>query len=238
VFAGNSAATDGGGLYAVGAAVVGEGGLLRGNTAGDDGGGLTALTGVLLTNTQIISNSALGDGGGLQLEGGVGRFVNLVVARNTAGGAGAGLALTTTSEVVLLHVTIADAAANPGAAIAVQAGSVTLTNTLLAGHAIGIDLLGGAAVEDYTLYAATPITATGGVVLGAHSHSGNANFENAAADDYHLAAGSAATNAGVDAGIAFDFDGQARPFNGAFDIGADERYGPAEIYVYLPLVMR
>ncbi len=237
VFAENTAVTDGGGLYAIGGAVVGEGGLLRGNTAGDDGGGLTAGAGALLTNTQIISNSAVADGGGLHLEGGGGRLVNLVVARNTAGGSGAGLALAA-AQVVVIHLTVVDPAGNPGAAIAVQAGSVVLTNTVLAGHAIGLDLLGGAASEDYTLYAGLTITATAGVVHGAHSRTGSAQFVNAAADDYHLGFGSAATNAGVDAGLTFDYDGQARPYDGAFDIGADERYGPAGVLVFLPLVTR
>jgi len=39
--------------------------------------------------------------------------------------------------------------------------------------------------------------------------------------DYHIEAGSSALNAGSDAGVVDDFDGEPRP-SGGFDIGADE----------------
>lgn len=52
---------------------------------------------------------------------------------------------------------------------------------------------------------------------------------------YHLLAGSAAIDAGVDAGVIVDIDGQPRPDGAGFDIGADELY----IYkVYLPGIFR
>ena len=57
---------------------------------------------------------------------------------------------------------------------------------------------------------------------------GNPAFVNAGAAgavDYHLAAASAAIDAGVDSGVSTDLDGEARPRWGAFDIGADEYYG-------------
>jgi hypothetical protein len=41
---------------------------------------------------------------------------------------------------------------------------------------------------------------------------------------YHLQAGSAAIDAGVDAGVTLDIDGQVRPWGAGYDIGADE-YG-------------
>jgi hypothetical protein len=40
--------------------------------------------------------------------------------------------------------------------------------------------------------------------------------------DYHIQAGSPAKDIGIDAGIADDFDGEPRPNNDFFDIGADE----------------
>jgi len=49
----------------------------------------------------------------------------------------------------------------------------------------------------------------------------------------HLLSGSAAIDAGVDAGIYIDIDGQKRPFGLAPDIGADE-YSP----LFLPLILR
>jgi hypothetical protein len=43
--------------------------------------------------------------------------------------------------------------------------------------------------------------------------------------DYHIQTGSSALDAGSDAGVTDDFDGEPRP-NGLFDIGADEYYAP------------
>jgi len=40
--------------------------------------------------------------------------------------------------------------------------------------------------------------------------------------DYHIQTGSSALNAGVNAGVTTDFDGQFRPSGGGYDIGADE----------------
>ena len=51
---------------------------------------------------------------------------------------------------------------------------------------------------------------------------------------YHLRRGSAAIDAGVDAGVTTDMDGQLRPIGSAPDIGADE----ALLYKFLPVVMR
>jgi hypothetical protein len=52
---------------------------------------------------------------------------------------------------------------------------------------------------------------------------------------YHLRAGSDAIDAGVDAGVTTDIDGDPRPYHNGFDIGADE-FTTSKIY--LPLVVR
>ena len=64
---------------------------------------------------------------------------------------------------------------------------------------------------------------------------GNPDFWNPGQRAYHILEGSAARNAGVDAGLTFDMDGQPRPNEAGYDIGADE-YWPFAC-VYLPLIV-
>jgi hypothetical protein len=58
--------------------------------------------------------------------------------------------------------------------------------------------------------------------------------------DYHIATGSPATNAGAESRSGVnapgdDIDGQTRPSDGGFDIGADELYGAVAAYPYTPV---
>ena len=62
-------------------------------------------------------------------------------------------------------------------------------------------------------------------------------FVNPAADNYHILFGSAAFNAGANVGVTRDFDGDARPLSGGFDIGYDE-YAGALLRLFLPAIMR
>jgi hypothetical protein len=92
--------------------------------------------------------------------------------------------------------------------------------------------------EDYNLFFGNGTNTLGsGLTSGGHSLAGNPKFVNPAAGDYHLSAGSAAINAGVDAGVYTDYDGQPRPLGGGFDIGFDE-YINLPNRLYLPAVLR
>jgi hypothetical protein len=53
--------------------------------------------------------------------------------------------------------------------------------------------------------------------------------------NYHIFENSAVKDAGVDAGVSIDIDGQARPYDSGYDIGADEFH--PYFYIYLPLVL-
>lgn len=138
----------------------------------------------------------------------------------------------------LLHTTIARNSGGDGRGVYVTDWSgtystVILTNTILVSHTVGISITGGNTVTvNGILWYGTPITvsqsATATVTVQ-NQHTGDPAF---AADGYHLTAGSAAIDRGVDATVTIDIDGDPRldiP-----DIGADEYV----LYVYLPLVVR
>jgi hypothetical protein len=60
-------------------------------------------------------------------------------------------------------------------------------------------------------------------------------FVDPAGCDYHIGAGSAAIDVGIDAGVTEDIDGDPRPVGVGPDIGADEF---RMRHVYLPLITR
>jgi hypothetical protein len=171
---------------------------------------------------------------GIQLEGALGggpTLVNNVVARSgdkTLAAIGhAGDPLTAT----LLHNTLVGS--GTGSGIYVGTGYVTLflTNTIIASHTWGITNTTPASstvLADHTLFWAN----THDGIRGINPVDGNPVF---AADGYHLGPSSAAIDAGVNAGVATDIDGDPRPNGPGYDIGADE----AQLrHIYLPEVLR
>jgi len=141
----------------------------------------------------------------------------------------------------LAHVTAADnlaptflRAAGP---YAEHALTVTLTNTLIvsATNAFAANQGGGDLFIHHTN------TLTHGVTTLHHTEAGSPSFQaiNPLTGDpkldatYHLQIGSAAIDAGVDAGVTTDIDGDTRPWGAGYDIGADE-YTGATIYTHNP----
>ncbi len=130
----------------------------------------------------------------------------------------------------LLHNTLVGSGSGPGIYVN---GYVTLslTNTIVASHTWGITVTFPASATvsaDHTLFWAN----TGTAITGTNPVFGDPRF---LPDGYHLGPGSAAIDAGVDAGVTTDIDGDPRPIGSGYDIGADEaRF----LYLYLPLVLR
>ena len=232
-FISNTAGTTGGGLYVNNAAAI-TGTQFMSNTAGSQGGGLyVSRGGATITGTQLIRNSA-GRGGGLYFNGynfgvvGL-RLTNVLLAANSAITDGAALYLYSTASqggvATIVHTTIASPTVGTAQAIFVgkpdaYAVGLNLTNTIVASYTTGLSLMSGAVITaDYNLFFNAPTTAP----IGAHSITGaDPLFRNAAGHDYQLTSGSPAIDAGVDASVTTDLNGNARPIGFGFDIGAYE----------------
>jgi predicted outer membrane repeat protein len=239
----NTATGAGGGVFFEGGATRITGSRFEGNLAGQDGGGAyIGLGGALdtLTNppqdiidTQFLDNGAL-RGGGLFIDGfvdamhkGVGFVENALFARNRAI-AGAAIALGDAGNggsYHILHATIDGGVLATGTAISVAGGSASVRNTILANYSIGIQRLAGAVTDDANLFFQTVTPTAGGVASGVVYPQGDPLFADAAQNDYHLGAGSAAIDKALEEPahpVTEDFEGEARPFGPQSDIGFDE----------------
>lgn len=213
-----NAARDGGGVY--GADTL-TGNTISGNTASVNGGGIHGgyTTGTLDSNV-IADNTAI-YGGGMY---GRGTLVNNVFAGNRAGQAGGGLYLIGPSR--LTHNTLAH---NDGSGIHVAAGPASLVNTILVSHSVGLTVTAGqTATLKGTLWGADEWAngadwgGAGTVLSDTRNYWSAPDFLAPQDGDYHLRYTSPAIDAGPDAGVADDMDGDTRPVGSGYDLGADE----------------
>jgi predicted outer membrane repeat protein len=261
-FTGNTANTSPGGALSVGqslylvrsdfnnnTAVSGDGGAafakngatldqvtFSNNQSSANGGALAIITGTLgISRTLFISNFAQ-NGGGLYQYGGGGRIVNSLFTRNQASSTtGMDLFLAPNQADQVLFCTIAGPTLGLGDAVHITGGSVTVQDTIITNHAIGLYRQGGSVVEDYNLLYGNTIPTFGVITSGTHHVNSDPRFEDPATDNYHLNPTSPAIDAGLDTGLTIDIDGQARPQRIGFDIGYDEFFGYS---VFLPYVKR
>ena len=126
-------------------------------------------------------------------------------------------------------------------ALVIDVGStystVALTNTILVSHTVGIDVAAGStATLESTLWHDNT-TPWSGNVIHSNDYTGEALFD---ADGYHLLAGSAAVDRGVNAGVTTDIDGEPLPQGSAPELGADE-IAPTSApggNIYLPSILK
>jgi len=177
------------------------------------------------------------------------RLTNLLLSGNrttsaTAADAVIGVdGLYTSLEVVLAHVTAADNQAptflyaqpdtDPGDMV-----TVTLTNTLVVSFTNGFaaqELGSGEVLIQHTNTLTDNVTTLHQTVGGSPTFTAVNPLTGDPKLDatYHLQVGSAAIDAGVDAGVTTDIDGDTRPWGAGYDIGADE-YTGATIYMRNP----
>jgi uncharacterized repeat protein (TIGR01451 family) len=255
VFESNEAALSGGGLYILDSAMLSGtwvlsntvgflggglikaglegqldviGGVFKGNEA-RHGGGLNIIGNAALSRVWVLNNMANQQGGGLRLDLSDATLANTIVADNQAG-RGGGLSVER-SSVQLLHTTITrNSSSVDGSGVYVTDASgtssiVAITNTILASHTVGLTVATGntATLNGVLWYSNTTNSGGDGNIAITHEYTGGPAF---AADGYHLTAGSAAIDRGVNAGVSDDIDGDPRPLRCGFDIGADEYDAP------------
>jgi len=234
----NTTYFDGGGLYLDSSGATLSGNAVTFNTAWDGGGLYLEESSATLSGNVVTSNTAQYDnGGGLYLEKSDATLTNTVVADNQAHGLGSGLYIEASSP-RLLHATIARNTGGSGVYVTHSGSSystVALTNTILVSHTVGLTVTAGnAATLNATLWHANG-TDYGGSVIHTNDRNGDPAF---APDGYHLMAGSAAMDGGVDTGVRTDVDNEPRPYQTP-DLGADEYWPPGALKrIYLPLIVR
>jgi len=201
--------------------------LINGFVSGDGGGLYAYAATVNLAGNWIYSNTASASGGGVYVWG-VGSteltLTNNVIAANQAGSGGDGLYVggNASAQGYLRHNTIAD---NAEEGLRVGAFTLYMTNTILAGHTVGITTSSGSAdvTADYTLWDGNGTytdNSAGGSITTINDLTGDPRFINSAALDYHIKGDSDAAGAGVWAGVDTDIDGESR--SSRPDVGADQ----------------
>ena len=114
--------------------------------------------------------------------------------------------------------------------------SVTLVNNIIMSYTTGISVSASAlptaslGIDHTLLWGNATNLLTGTNVLAQ-----DPRFIDPAAHNYHLRVDSPAIDAGVEAGVTVDWEGDVRPQGAAPDIGADE---VRKVQVYLPLILR
>ncbi len=220
---GNVANQFGGGLCLQENQAMLDGNMVSGNAAGQYGGGFVLFNATAMFNRNMVITNTADYGGGLYLYESAAMLTNTIVVDNQAHVSCGGLYVWA-SVSRLLHTTLArNNGAGDGVGINLASGSIALTNTILAGHAMGLCAAAGTtATLESTLWANTINLAGQGTVYHDNDHAGDPAFVAPDAGDYHIAETSAAVDQGVNAGVSSDIDGDPRPLRTGFDLGADE----------------
>ena len=246
VITSNTSSNIGGGLYLFTTTPSLLNNTIASNSANLGGGVCVASCSPIFTGNIIADNEA-NLGGGIRLWYSRSPFTNNLIADNRATVSGSGLWIGGSTP-LLLHTTLARNTGGDGSGVLVtDAGSthstVILTNTLLVSHTVGISVdVNSTVTLEGTLWGSgvwangTDWGGDGAIVTGTVNIWGDPAFVNPDGGDHHIGPDSAARNAGVNAGVTTDIDGETRPKESGYDIGADE-FGQ-QWDIYLPVVVK
>jgi hypothetical protein len=249
----SNTATAAGALLLIDSDLLSERNLIAFNSAeGDSGGGVAFILGSKgsFDGDKVIFNQTTRDGGGFLLSGlSVVTCTNVLIADNVALGRGEGIyvgSVNNKESLTLVHTTFANNGDKDGEGIFAEGSAVTvvLTNSIIAGHGVGISATAGSRVQlESTLWGSGAWAngldwgGAGEIITGTPESNiwGDPGFMDPAAGNYHLRRDSIAIDRGIDAGVLHDMDGQTRPLEGGYDLGADE-FPP--YWHYFPMVRR
>jgi len=238
----NNNGSNGGAIYLSAARATIKGNLIYGNQGGH-GGGVGIASGsapAILSGNWIWGNSAE-SGGGVYIWYNPTRLDNNFIVENQATRDGAGIYVYE-AKPVLVHNTLARNIGGDGSGVFVGVSAeVALTNTIIVSHTVGITVVSGStATLEATLWGSgawgngTDWGGGGAIFTGTVDIWGDPVFVDPGGGDYHISPDSAAVNAGVDAGVTTDVDGDPRPVGSGYDIGADEYVA----FLYLPVAVK
>ncbi|MDY7075374.1 MAG: right-handed parallel beta-helix repeat-containing protein [Chloroflexota bacterium] len=228
-FYSNTASVRGGAVYAYQGGGTFNDCRFYSNTATSTGGGVYLNQSNITFNANFITANTSDEGGGVYLDAAGPRFYNTVIADNRAS-VRAGALYASASSPRMWHTTIARNTHTDGTGVYATDWSgtysnVAMTNTILVSQSVGIEVnTGSAATLDGVLWFGNTSGNTSGPVTVQNATTGDPAF---AADGYHLTSASQAIDRGVVSGVGVDVDGDARPQNGVYDLGADEYVGAA-----------
>ncbi len=217
---GNAASERGGGIYCDGNSLPRiTDCTISGNSTLDDGGGISCSgnSNPNISSCFIAQNIALDNGGAIWCYNSDPEITNCMIFENTADNVGGGAFLNSNSDPKITHCTITDNSAGVnGGGICCDYGSSPIIKNCI--------LWNDSPQEFYIISGDPDVTYSD--VQGGWPGEGNIDsdplFVDPGSDDYHLQRGSPCIDAGIDAGVYIDIDGDVRPWGEGFDMGADE----------------
>ena len=139
----NNRAVEGGGIKVHGGELSIQRALIRSNVSNNSGGGAGVHVRdaeLLIEDSALIENQASGsaNAGGLYMENATGEIINSTFSGNVFGFRGAAINLFGSSELVLIHTTVAMNGPNSSEAIFLHTGSaLSMINSLVVGNGCG-----------------------------------------------------------------------------------------------------